>query len=232
MNTKIIENRLYHLTNQGKIYKKRNNGRISYFITAETNGKNVHKQLSYEICSPEVSSKTPMIEKISPFPITQATPNIKDINIRDKRYEALENQMLGLKQELTALRYYIFEELNLNRKDATKQCEQPKNSENQELIKNLLDEIQYLRDENKTKNAIIKTLIDNQDNPNRYAINTNIQTKNEQSYKKDIMQKFDTTSTDKMLKKFDEIIDDDIEVSNGYEILPKKNKHTETTAKQ
>ena len=149
----IVSNRLLYLTDDNKIKNKTANERDSYYVIDE-----IPIQVEFP---PNISDELP------PGPVSYETPSIKDMgklqflnptneNEGDKNnlHEKIENLII----ELTTLKLFVQEQFYIMKKQLE---ETTPESTKQLPFSFLRSEIEYLREENRTKSLIIKQLTEN-----------------------------------------------------------------------
>ena len=148
----IIESRLSFLSKKSKIKNKLTNGKSSYFIKDQTS-RNEPIQPNISDQSSPLNCKTSRVVKILENQISENA----NMLLEDK-IASLEENMSVLNTEITALSSFIIEQLLVIKKSAKETSIDSSLSQSNSLR----DEITYLRDECKTKNCIIQSLLENQ----------------------------------------------------------------------
>ena len=148
----IIESRLSFLTKKNKIENKLTNGKSSYFIKDQTSiNEPIQPNISDQ--SSPLNCKTSRVVKILENQISENA----NMLLEDK-IASLEENISVLNTEITALRSFIIEQLLVIKESAKETSIDSSLSQSNSLR----DEITYLRNECKTKNCIIQSLLENQ----------------------------------------------------------------------
>ena len=149
----IVSNRLLYLTDNNKIKNKPTNGRDSYYIIHEIPVQvEIPPNLSNELLPGPVSYETPLIKDMGKSSFLNPTnENGADKN---NHHEKIENLII----ELTALKLFVQEQFYIMKKQLEETIPE---STKQLPFSSLRSEIEYLREENRTKSLIIKQLTEN-----------------------------------------------------------------------
>ena len=95
---------------------------------------------------------TPIISKSANL---SCIPNsTKSQNLKKHQKEQANTETENLRAELTALKSFVVDQIYMAKKI-------PKDKDDELLIKNLLDQIEFLKQELKSKDAIIKMILEN-----------------------------------------------------------------------
>ena len=100
------------------------------------------------------SESQPVLEEETSF------SNSSNSTIVDRLHD--HEEITKLKAELVALKSFVIEQLHFIKQSIREPKEHQKNIQQDAYISSLLEQIDYLKDENKTKSSIIKSLT----NPN------------------------------------------------------------------
>ena len=148
-NVTTIRQRLTYLENKNKILNKPRNCKNSYYIIVDSS------------IIPDDSVSTDDPQSIPLFDLE--TPRVNPIKEQVTLIQDLNEKLLSLSTEINALKSFVLEQVFVIKKTLQDIQELPNNKEtNNGYVTSLTDQINFLKEENKTKNTIIQILSENQ----------------------------------------------------------------------
>ena len=128
-----------------------------YILNKPYNGKNSHYLIDDSAIITDDSASPDDPQSIALFdlvnPIKEQVTLIQDLN----------EKLLSLSTEINALKSFVLEQVFVIKKTLQDIQELPNNKEtNNGYLKSLTDQINFLKEENKTKNTIVQILSENQ----------------------------------------------------------------------
>ena len=142
-NVTTIRQRITYLENKNKILNKPNNRKNSYYLIDDS------------AIIPDDPQSIPLFDLETPRvnPIKEQVTLIQDLN----------EKLLSLSTEINALKSFVLEQVFVINKTLKDIQELPNNKEtNNSYVTSLTDQINFLKEENKTKNTIIQISSENQ----------------------------------------------------------------------
>ena len=142
-NVTTIRQRITYLENKNKILNKPHNGKNSYYLIDDS------------AIIPDDPQSMPLfdLETLRVNPIKEQVTLIQDLN----------EKLLSLSTEINALKSFVLEQVFVIKKTLQDMQELPNNKEtNNGYLTSLTDQINFLKEENKTKNTVIQILSENQ----------------------------------------------------------------------
>ena len=148
-NVTTIHQKITYLENKNKNLNKPHNGRNSYCLINDSaiipNGS----------ASPDDPQLMPLFDL--------ETPRVNPIKEQVTLIQDLYEKLLSLSTEINALKSFVLEQVFVIKKTLQDIKELPNNKEtNNGYVTSLTDQINFLKEENKTKNTIIQILSENQ----------------------------------------------------------------------
>ena len=142
-NVTTICQRITYLENKNKILNKLHNGKNSYYLIDD----------SAIIPDDSVSLEDP--QSIPLFDLE--TPRVNPIKKQVTLIQDLNEKLLSLSTEINTLKSFVLEQVFVIKKTIQDIQELPNNKEtNNGYVTSLTDQINFLKEENKTKNTIIQ----------------------------------------------------------------------------
>ena len=148
-NVTTIRQRITYLENKNKILNKPNNRKNSYYLIDDS------AIIPDDSASPNDPQLIPLFDLETPrvSPIKEQVTLIQDLN----------EKLLSLSTEINALKSFVLEQVFVIKKTLQDMQELPNNKEtNNGYLMSLTDQINFLKEENKTKNTVIQILSENQ----------------------------------------------------------------------
>ena len=148
-NVTTIRQRITYLENKNKILNKPNNRKNSYYLIDDS------AIIPDDSASPDDPQSIPLFDLETPrvSPIKEQVTLIQDLN----------EKLLSLSTEINALKSFVLEQVFVIKKTLQDMQELPNNKEtNNGYLTSLTDQINFLKEENKTKNTVIQILSENQ----------------------------------------------------------------------
>ena len=148
-NVTTIRQRITYLENKNKILNKPNNRKNSYYLIDDS------------AIIPDDSALPDDPQSIPLFDLE--TPRVNPIKEQVTLIQELNKKLLSLSTEINTLKSFVLEQVFAIKKTLQDIQELPNNKEtNNGYVTSLTDQINFLKEENKTKNAIIQILSENQ----------------------------------------------------------------------
>ena len=148
-NVTTIRQRITYLENKNKILNKPDNGKNSYYLIDDS------AIIPDDSASPEDLQSIPLFDL--------ETPSLKPTKEQVNLIQDLNKKLLSLSTEINALKSFVLEQVFVIKKTLQDIQELPNNKEtNNGYVTSLTDQINFLKEENKTKNTIIQILSENQ----------------------------------------------------------------------
>ena len=141
-NVTTIRQRITYLENKNRILNKPHNGKNSYYLIDDS------AIIPGDSGSPDDPQSIPFFDLETPRvnPIKEQVTLIQDLN----------EKLLSLSTEINALKSFVLEQVFVIKKTIQDIQELPNNKEtNNAHVTSLTDQINFLNEENKTKNTII-----------------------------------------------------------------------------
>ena len=141
-NVTTIRQRITYLENKNKILNKPHNGKNSYYLIDDS------------AIIPDDPQSMPLfdLETLRVNPIKEQVTLIQDLN----------EKLLSLSTEINALKSFVLEQVFVIKKTLQDIQELPNNKEtNNGYVTSLTDQINFLKEDKKTKNTIIQILSEN-----------------------------------------------------------------------
>ena len=137
------------MENKNKILNKPHNGRNSYYLIDDS------AIIPDDSASPDDPQSIPLFDL--------ETPRVSPIKEQFTLIQDLDEKLLSLSTKINALKSFVLEQVFVIKKTLQDIQELPNNKETSNgYIKSLTDQINFLKEENKTKNTIIQSLSENQ----------------------------------------------------------------------
>ena len=159
-NVTTIRQRITYLENKNKILNKPHNGKNSYYLIDDS------AIILDDSASPDDPQSIPLFDLETPRvnPIKEQVTLIQDLN----------EKLLSLSTEINALKSFVLEQVFVIKKTLQDMQELPNNKEtNNGYVTSLTDQINFLKEDSKTKNAIIQVLSENQSYFSKHGKNKN-----------------------------------------------------------
>ena len=148
-NVTTIRQRITYLENKNKILNKPNNRKNSYYLIDDS------AIIPDDSASPDDPQSIPLFDL--------KTPRVSSIKEQVTLIQDLNKKILSLSTEINALKSFVLGQVFVIKKTLQVIQELPNNKEtNTGYITSLTDQINFLKEENKTKNTIIQMLSENQ----------------------------------------------------------------------
>ena len=148
-NVTTIRQRITYLENKNKILNKPHNSKNSYYLIDDS------AMIPDDSASPDDPQSLPLFDL--------ETPRVNLIKEQVTLIQDLNEKLLSLSTEINALKSFVLEQVFVIKKTLQDIQELPNNKEtNNGYITSLTDQINFLKEENKTKNTIIQILSENQ----------------------------------------------------------------------
>ena len=148
-NVTTIRQRIIYLENEKKILNKPHNGKNSYYLIDDS------AIMPDDSASPDDPLSIPLFDLETPSvsPIKEQVTLIQDLN----------EKLLSLSTDINALKSFVLEQVFVIKKTLQDMQELPNNKEtNNGYLTSLTDQINFLKEENKTKNTVIQILSESQ----------------------------------------------------------------------
>ena len=137
------------MENKNKILNKPYNGKNSYHLIDDS------VIIPDDSVSPDDPQSIPLF-----YP---KTPRVNPVTEQVTLSQDLNGKLLSLSTEIDALKSFVLEEIFVIKKTVQDIQEPPNNKKtNNDYIMSLIEQKNFLKEENKTKNTIIQILLENQ----------------------------------------------------------------------
>ena len=147
-NVTTIRQRITYLENKNKILNKPHNGKNYYYL------------IDYSAIIPDDPASRDDPQSMSLFDLE--TPRVNPIKEQVTLIQDLNEKLLSLSTEINALKSFVLEQVFVIKKTLQDIQELPNNKEtNNGYVTSLTDQINFLKEDKKTKNTIIQILSEN-----------------------------------------------------------------------